>query len=187
MHLFRTLFMVVLTLALISSGFALTSSTFEDGSMATTNSSATNYQVGEDSYLRDVITPAKHARALTPEQVNYLHRLNAKIAHQYIGNNGPDRDDEGGPDDFGYTWRDVDENLVNFQWVDIVDADGARQFEGLRDDWNSGAVELGWDFSFYGEDYGNIHVCDNGWVSFTNSSGDYSPGVSSLMVVTPKL
>ena len=175
MHLFRTLFMVVLTLALISSGFALTPSTLEGGSTATINSSASNYQADDESYLRDVITPAKRTGALTPDQVNYLRRLNAKIAHQYIENNGPDRDDEGGPDDFGYTWRDDEENLVDFEWVDIVDAEGARQFQNLRDDWNSGAVELGWDFNFYGEDYGNIYVCDNGWISFTSQSGDYSP------------
>ncbi|MFN3822129.1 MAG: choice-of-anchor D domain-containing protein, partial [bacterium] len=51
-----------------------------------------------------------------------------------------------------------------------------NQFQGISDDWNSGLQNMNWNFTFYGNEFNRLAVCSNGWVSFTNTSGDYSPG-----------
>ena len=159
MHLFRTLFMVVLTLALISSGFA--SPTTLDGTSNTEiNTGATNYQADEDSYLRDVIKPAHDANQLTPEMAAILQQHVARLEN----NNVPPRRDRGSePDDAGYSFRDDDEDFVpDFDWRDISE-DGQQLEPG--DDWNSGPLAFEFAFEWYGEEYNSVNVNSNGWLS----------------------
>ncbi len=83
----------------------------------------------------------------------------------------PDRDRRGEPDQSGYFWIDSDEQGgPEYQWVDIANA--GREFNA-GDDWNSGAIELGFDFEWYGETYDEVYICSNGWVSFTSEDTDY--------------
>ncbi len=87
----------------------------------------------------------------------------------------PSRDRRNDPDDAGYEFRDSDEDDgPAFDWIDIVGADGAQDWE-LGDDQSVGA-ELGFDFNYYGSDYRAISLCSNGWFSFTDDEGraDYS-------------
>lgn len=92
----------------------------------------------------------------------------------------PNRDLGGGPDDGGYVWMDSnEEGGPSFEWIDISEV-GEQLQPG--DDWNSGAIGLGWTFNFYGTDYDVIYVCSNGWASFTSQNswmteGDYPNGV----------
>ncbi|MFQ5582824.1 MAG: choice-of-anchor D domain-containing protein, partial [Calditrichia bacterium] len=75
----------------------------------------------------------------------------------------------GGSDSFGYVWRDSDEpGGPNFQWndisttgivSDITDDDGA--------DW----VDIGFTFNFYGTDYQQVMIGENGYLSFINYGG----------------
>ena len=142
MYLFRMIFMAVLTLALMSPGIASLPSSIESGSTLGINSSSMNYQADEDTYMRDVILPAKNANRLTPEMAVYLERYLARLDNIHV----PRRDRMNEPDEGGYSFRDDEENFVpNFDWVDISE-DGDRLNAG--DDWNSGPLDFGWDFEW---------------------------------------
>ncbi len=90
----------------------------------------------------------------------------AKIEDEFVG---PVRDDLGGPDDFGYIWRDNEEdNGPEFDWMDITDVGQRLQ---ASDDWNSGSLDLGWEFTWYDEVHDHFRVCSNGWLTFDVNFG----------------
>ncbi len=77
----------------------------------------------------------------------------------------------GGPDGFGYFWRDSHEpNGPTFQWVEISSVGDAL---GLDDD-NSALVSLPWTFSFYGNTYSSVVVSSNGYLTFGTNGTDFS-------------
>lgn len=79
----------------------------------------------------------------------------------------------GGPDVFGYTWRDSDEpGGPIFDWVDITSIGYVLPVTG--DDQTVTAVPIGFDFPFYGNTFSTINVCSNGWLSFTNTTTSLS-------------
>ncbi|MBD3867002.1 MAG: S8 family serine peptidase [Acidobacteria bacterium] len=85
----------------------------------------------------------------------------------------------GGPDAFGYSWKDSDESGgPTFNWVDIS-AIGTPIDLGTppADDDNSGPIPLGFTFPFYGNNFPTVNVCSNGWLSFTSTSTDYTNGL----------
>ncbi|MGE5175287.1 MAG: S8 family serine peptidase [Hyphomicrobiales bacterium] len=74
----------------------------------------------------------------------------------------------GGPDMFGYTWRDSDDpNGPAFDWVDLTAIGTPLTLTG--DDANLQGVPIGFDFPFYGNAFNTINVCTNGWLSFTST------------------
>lgn len=75
----------------------------------------------------------------------------------------------GGPDAFGYTWRDSnDPNGPSFNWLNIQDV--GVQVVGLTDDNASSAISMGMDFHYYWYDVDQIVIGSNGWLSFDNVS-----------------
>lgn len=75
----------------------------------------------------------------------------------------------GGPDDFGYTWIDSDEQGgPTFNWIDITAFPGAVQTNGMADDNAIGPFDMGFDFRYYWVDYHKIKIGSNGWLSFEN-------------------
>jgi subtilisin family serine protease len=84
----------------------------------------------------------------------------------------------GGPDAFGYTWKDSDDPTGPvFDWVDISAVGTPITFSatGSCDDCNAGPIPIGFAFPFYGNTFGEVRVVTNGWLSFTNSTTtDYS-------------
>jgi hypothetical protein len=83
-------------------------------------------------------------------------------------------DRSGGPDIFGYEFRDSDEpGGPVFDWVDITTV-GTPVFGGYGDDSNEGPVPIGFDFPFYGDNFNTLQVCTNGWLSFTSTRTTYS-------------
>jgi hypothetical protein len=74
----------------------------------------------------------------------------------------------GGPDPYGYIWKDSNEPGINFQWVDITTRPGAVQIQGLADDNAVGPFSIGWDFHYYWSDFSSVKVGSNGWISFSN-------------------
>ncbi len=75
----------------------------------------------------------------------------------------------GGPDVFGYRWRDSDEaGGPVFDWVDITGIGVPVPFAS-GDDSNFQGVPIGFSFPFYGTSFNTVNVCTNGWLSFTNT------------------
>lgn len=74
----------------------------------------------------------------------------------------------GGPDLYGYVWKDSNEPDVSFNWVEIDGRAGAIQIAGLADDNAVGPFSLGWDFHYYWSDYNSIKIGSNGWLAFSN-------------------
>jgi YVTN family beta-propeller protein len=86
----------------------------------------------------------------------------------------------GGPDDFGYTFKDSNEpGGPSYAWEDIA-ATGT-----LATGWNSynngfaGPIPIGFNFEFYGVSYNQLYVGSNGYVSFGNGFGSV-PAYSTL-------
>ena len=88
--------------------------------------------------------------------------------------------DQGGPDEYGYTWIDSDEpGGPIYEWRDITDI--GEQIPMSNDDQNLGPFELGFEFSFYGEMYSTFNICSNGWISFTSTDAFYwNQGIPSM-------
>ncbi len=89
----------------------------------------------------------------------------------------------GGPDNFGYTWRDSDDpSGPNFAWEDIA-ATGTR-IPDLGDDENVGFYSIGFAFPFYDSVFTQFRVCSNGFISFTSAASSFSnnpiPSVNSI-------
>jgi subtilisin family serine protease len=80
----------------------------------------------------------------------------------------------GGPDLFGYTWRDSDDpGGPAFDWVDVTGI-GTPITLPSGDDANVQGVPVGFDFPFYGATFNTVNVCTNGWLSFTNTTTSLS-------------
>jgi hypothetical protein len=86
----------------------------------------------------------------------------------------------GGPDAFGYTWKDSDEpGGPVYNWVDISGVGTNIWGEGTyRDDGNEGPFPIGFNFDFYGNTFDQFYVCTNGFASFTHT--DYYYGNQPL-------
>ncbi|MBZ5640818.1 MAG: choice-of-anchor D domain-containing protein [Acidobacteriia bacterium] len=76
----------------------------------------------------------------------------------------------GGPDTFGYRWRDSDSlNGPVFSWTDISGTGTQISFTS-SDDANTTGIPIGFSFPFYGGSFTTVNVCTNGWLSFTNTT-----------------
>ena len=74
----------------------------------------------------------------------------------------------GGPDTYGYTWKDSNEPNHSYSWVDITQRSGVVQVAGLADDNSVGPFNIGWDFQYYWVQYNSVKIGSNGWFSFDN-------------------
>jgi hypothetical protein len=85
---------------------------------------------------------------------------------------GPGLRDSGGPDSFGYTWRDSDEEQgPTAGWVDIWDAGTELSFGD--EDTTAAPITLPFAFPFYGEQETQLWVHSNGFVSFADPVNNY--------------
>ncbi len=78
----------------------------------------------------------------------------------------------GGPDAYGYTWiTSIDPGGPTYNWIDITSRPGVQSVSGLADDNSApGFVGLGFPFHYYWNDYTQLKVGSNGWLSFDNVS-----------------
>jgi subtilisin family serine protease len=90
------------------------------------------------------------------------------------GTGDPVTERQGGPDAFGYRYRDSDEpGGPAFGWVDISSIGTPITFASF-DDSNAGPIPIGFDFPFYGNTFNTLRACTNGWLSFTSTSTSLS-------------
>jgi hypothetical protein len=96
--------------------------------------------------------------------------LTYNIAINYTS--GKDIKAAGGPDTYGYKWKDSDEaGGPVYNWVEINSSGTAL---GLGDDGESAALNLGFTFNYYGVDYTTVVVGANGAATFTGTAIDYT-------------
>lgn len=75
----------------------------------------------------------------------------------------------GGPDTYGYTWRNSDDpNGPTFDWVDISTT--GTLVPGLTDDNASAFITMGPSFHYYWSDVTKIIIGSNGWLTFDAAS-----------------
>ena len=78
----------------------------------------------------------------------------------------------GGPDPFGYIWKDSDETGgPEYNWVNISEI--GTQLSFTHNDYAVGPFDIGFDFDFYGETYSEFIVNPNGWIGFGDDWTDY--------------
>ncbi|MBL0018287.1 MAG: hypothetical protein IPP17_18065, partial [Bacteroidetes bacterium] len=86
-----------------------------------------------------------------------------------VGGNSTFAQTSGGPDVYGYTWRNSnDAQGPAYVWNSIVGAPGATQVTGLTDDNSVAFINFGWDFHYYWTDHNQFKLGSNGWVGFNN-------------------
>ncbi len=71
----------------------------------------------------------------------------------------------GGPDDDGNLWADSDdESSISPDWIDISSI--GTQISFPHNDESADPINIGFDYSFYGQSYSQCIVNANGWVGF---------------------
>lgn len=82
----------------------------------------------------------------------------------------------GGPDSFGYRWKDSNEaGGPTYSWVDISGTGSTVAWAtGTSDDGLSAALPLGFSFNFYGTAFTSVKVGSNGYLSFTTTNTAYT-------------
>ena len=86
---------------------------------------------------------------------------------------GPTAMNAGGPDGFGYTYRDSHEpGGPAFQWEDVRARGVPVALSG--DDALSDSLVLAFDFPFYGESFRSLRVCTNGFVTLTGTTTGFA-------------
>jgi len=79
----------------------------------------------------------------------------------------------GGPDAYGYIWKDSDTvGGPAFNWIDIGNTGTAAMTTG--DDSNLGPFPIGFTFKYYDSEFTTFRVCSNGFVSFSSIADAYS-------------
>ncbi len=84
-------------------------------------------------------------------------------------------DGAGGPDSYGYIWRDSDDaNGPVYVWNDIALTGTEMNFpNGNQDDGWTNTLNLGFSFNFYGTNYTGIRFSSNGLISFEPLTSSY--------------
>jgi len=81
-----------------------------------------------------------------------------------VGANGA-----GGPDGFGYRWKDSDASGGPvFNWIDISGT--GTQLSLTGDDASATVSNMGMTFPYYGSNFTGLRICTNGWISFNTAS-----------------
>ncbi len=75
----------------------------------------------------------------------------------------------GGPDAYGYIWRNnLDPQGPTYKWITIDTMAAAQQINGLADDNNTGSFAIGFPFHYYWYNVTQFWVGSNGYLGFTN-------------------
>ncbi len=94
---------------------------------------------------------------------------------------------QGGPDAFGYRWKDSDEpGGPAYSWVDISTIGTPVTFtNGTLDDGWTNLFAMGMTFNYYGIPYDSVMVSTNGWISFVSQTSSYLSNTSIPATALP--
>lgn len=96
--------------------------------------------------------------------------LNYELGRVYQTSAG---DDTGGPDEFGYTFKDSNEpNGPDYEWIEISEIGTALSF--THNTVGTDLMPIGFDFEFYGITYDEFRVNPNGWIGFGEDNNEWS-------------
>jgi len=77
--------------------------------------------------------------------------------------------DSGGPDSYGYLWKDSNEQGGPvYSWRDISGMGTEVNF--TQNDTGTNPIPIGFSFNYYGTDYDNFRINPNGWIGFGNDN-----------------
>jgi len=109
-----------------------------------------------------------------------VRRMDSEYPDSPIVKDAPDThhgdsplDSQGGPDQFGYRWKDSNEPSGGpvYNWVDITGIGTRMNF--TTDDQIINET-LPWNFPFYGNTYTTAHISANGNIHFSADTTDYA-------------
>ncbi len=127
----------------------------------------------ENNTFPDGLIEAK----LIPKSIEEVLKESNVDKENQIGNNGISIDGQGGPDLFGYNWIDSnDPNGPQYTWYNITSNPSAVQMafpNGDLDDGWTNAIPIGFQFEFYGNQYNNLYLSTNGFLSFNALASSY--------------
>ena len=104
---------------------------------------------------------------LRPEQPAQIEPKGSNMAS---GTGPPTIQGIGGPDAFGYSWKDSDEpDGPTFDYIDISSTGTA--ITNLGDDDYKGPFNIGLNFNFYGQNYSEFYIASNGYIGFGPTDG----------------
>ncbi len=141
------------------------------------------YTVSDEEYL-DLLILEENGTKLSETQQSTMDTYNRE--RYYQEDNELDR--VGGPDEFGYSFMDSDEeDGPVYSWIDLTIDENATMLimTGTFDDSDSDPVDLPWDFPFYGETKTQFVMGSNGMIgldgagSYTSLSNQNLPSVST--------
>jgi hypothetical protein len=142
-------------------------STTRNLNISNTGGSSLNWSLTE---LNAVFARIKAQHNFTEEQLKEMADQPKGAEDKYHGEEVTDA--SGGPDAYGYIWRDSDEpGGPSFSWADISGTGTAitTWTNGTGDD-GSVVVTMPTPFNYYGTNYSQLKICTNGWVSFDVAS-----------------
>ena len=82
----------------------------------------------------------------------------------------PARAAAGGPDNYGYVWRDGAEPGITYAWEDITTT--GTEIPMVADDLNSRFLPISFAFPYRGLTYSQLAACTNGWISLVDAGAD---------------
>jgi len=129
---------------------------------------------GELNYAVQTFESGKLGAVFNSEPATGVHDIDlvnreTKPDKDWIDNRRgvPPTKGQGGPDAFGYKWKDSDApGGPTFSWIEI---NALGTLVTSSDDNNSGPYPIGFPFKFYGNTFTDFRICSNGFVSFTST------------------
>ena len=101
--------------------------------------------------------------------------LSYSVSEMYPDNESPFDITGGGPDSYGFYWTDSSiGNDVAYEWIDITN--NFEQVSFSNNDNSTELINIGFDFSFYGETYSQFLINPNGWIGFEDDNDEWYNG-----------
>lgn len=94
-------------------------------------------------------------------------------------------DDQGGPDPFGYTWKDSQEPEVDYMFLDTTYGSGNwTRVNGMGDDNFVGPFQMGFNLRYYYYNVNRFWIGSNGYIMFGPQTGNMASPFPNIPATT---